>query len=99
MLLNDLLVDKGFDPTQVIVFRHQPQEPQLRKVLPWLAADKPDLFNAYQQTQVPRVEKAMLKARYVASFIGLAKRYSSACTRSALLGRSLARRIGASLLT
>lgn len=70
MLLNDLLVGKGIDPTQVLVFRHQPREPKLRKVLPWLAAEKPDVFNAYQQTQVPRVEKAMLTARYVASFIG-----------------------------
>lgn len=70
MLLNDLFVGKGIDPTQVLVFRHQPQEPKLRKVLPWLAAEKPDVFNAYQQTQVPRVEKAMLKASYVASFIG-----------------------------
>jgi hypothetical protein len=25
-------------------------EPELRKVLRWLTADKPDVFNAYQQT-------------------------------------------------
>ncbi len=70
MLLNDLLVGKGFDPTQVLVFRHRPTEPPLRKVLPWLAAEKHDVFNAYQQTQSRSVEKAMLKKRYVASFIG-----------------------------
>lgn len=29
MLLNDLLVGKGFDPTQVLVFRHRPNEPEL----------------------------------------------------------------------
>ena len=70
MLLNDLLVGKGIDPKQVLVFRHRPNEPELRKVLPWLAAEKPDIFNAYQQTQTKRVENAMLGARYVASFIG-----------------------------
>ena len=70
MLLNDLLVGKGIDPTQVLVLRHRPNEPKLRKVLPWLAAEKPDVFNAYQQTQVRRVEKAMLTAQHVASFIG-----------------------------
>jgi hypothetical protein len=70
MNLNDLLVGKGFDPRQVLVFRHRPFEPELRKVLPLLAADNPDLFNAYQQTHGEKVEKAMIKAEYIASFIG-----------------------------
>ena len=67
MLLNDLLVGKGIDPTQVLVFRHRPNEPELRDELPSLAAEKPEVFKAYQQTQGRRVEKAMLTARYVAS--------------------------------
>src|SRR5262249_23818234 len=50
--------------------RHRPREAALRKVLPWLAAERPDLFNAYQQTQDERVEKAVLAAKYLASFIG-----------------------------
>jgi hypothetical protein len=70
MNLNDLLTGKGIDPQQVLVMRHRPHEPGLNKVLPWLAAEKPDVFNAYQQTQGPKVEKAMLGARYVASLIG-----------------------------
>ena len=68
MEFNDLLGD--IDPNDVIVFRHRPKEPKLQKILPWLVEDKPDVFNAYQQTQGPKVEKAMLKAKYVASFIG-----------------------------
>ncbi|HEY1240554.1 MAG TPA: GIY-YIG nuclease family protein, partial [Bryobacteraceae bacterium] len=52
------------------VFRHRPPEPDLNEVLPWLAAEKPEVFNAYQQTQGPKVEKAMQRAVYVASFIG-----------------------------
>jgi hypothetical protein len=74
MNLNDLLKGKGIDPEQVLVFRHRPFEPELNKVLPWLAAEKPDVFNAYQQTQGEKLEKvlsSMSGAGYVASFIGL----------------------------
>lgn len=68
--LNDLLGGKGIDPQRVLVLRHRPWEPQLNKVLPWLAAEKPNLFNAYQQTQAERVEGAMKRAAHVAAFIG-----------------------------
>jgi hypothetical protein len=59
--------------------RHRPQEPELRKVLPWLAAEKPELFNAYQQTHGERVEKAMLGAKFVASFIGARTWFRAVC--------------------
>ena len=68
--LNDLLIAEGIDPAQVLVMRHRPKEPRLNRVLPWLASDKPDVFNAYQQTQGERVERAVLSARYIASFLG-----------------------------
>jgi hypothetical protein len=67
--LNDLLLKEGIDPHTVLVFRHRPSEPKLNKVLPWLVVEKPDVFNAYQQTHNAKVEKAMLGAKYVASFI------------------------------
>jgi hypothetical protein len=73
MNLNDLLHGKGIDPRHVLVLRHRPNEPELNKVLPWLAAEEPDVFNAYQQTQGERVERAMRSMTgngYVASFIG-----------------------------
>lgn len=70
MNLNDLLQGKGIDPKHVLVLRHRPWEPQLNKVIPWLAAEKPELFNAYQQTQGERVEAAMKRAAHVAAFIG-----------------------------
>ncbi len=70
MNFNDLLTGKHINPDDVLILRHRPDEPELRKVLPWLAAEKPDIFNAYQQTQGRRVEKAMLSARFAASFIG-----------------------------
>ena len=52
------------------MLRHRPFEPKLNRALPWLAAVKPDVFNAYQQTQGKKLEKAMARAAYVASFIG-----------------------------
>ncbi len=73
MNLNDLFKSKGVDPQHVLVLRHRPHEPELNKVLPWLAAEKPDVFNAYQQTQGERLEKvmaSMIGSGYVASFIG-----------------------------
>lgn len=70
MELNELLQGKRIEPHEVLVLRHRPTEPDLNKVLPLLAADKPDLFNAYQQTQGETLEKTMLGATYVASFIG-----------------------------
>ena len=74
MNLNDLLSEKEFDPHEILVFRHRPTEPELNKVFPLLAADKPHLFNAYQQTHGAKVEKAMTKAGYVASFIATWRR-------------------------
>jgi hypothetical protein len=69
MEFNDLLLGNKIEPREVLVFRHRPNEPVLNKVFPLLAADRPDLFNAYQQTHGERVEKAMTTAQYVASFI------------------------------
>jgi hypothetical protein len=34
-----------------------------------MAADRPEVFNAYQQTQSPAAEKALMKAEIAASFI------------------------------
>ncbi len=70
MELKDILVKQGIDPRTVLVLRHRPTQPELRKVLPWLAAENPQIYNAYQQTQTTNVEKAMKRAEYVASFIG-----------------------------
>ena len=61
MNLNDLLTRENIDPRPVLVLRHRPHEPALNKVLPWLAAEKPDGFNAYQQTQVPKLERTMAR--------------------------------------
>jgi hypothetical protein len=66
----DLLLKHQIDPKTVLVLRHTPIPPRLRKVLARLAAEAPVTFNAYQQTQGKDVEKEMKNATYVASFIG-----------------------------
>lgn len=71
MDFKDLLSKQNLDPGRVIVMRHVPQERKLRGVLPWLAEMKPDVFNAYQQCQNETVARSMMKAEFVASFIGL----------------------------
>lgn len=70
MNLDNLLVNENIDPHEVIVMRHRPYEPELRKVLPWLATEKPDVFNAYQSAHFERAESALKRAKYIASFIG-----------------------------
>lgn len=70
MNFNDLLTKASIDPSSVLVYRHRPFEPKLRRILPWLAGNRPDLFNAYQRSQGPKAEKAMTKAEYVAAFVG-----------------------------
>ena len=63
MELNELLLGKEIDPRGVIVFRHRPNEPELNKVFPLLAAERPDLFNAYQQTHGEKVQSCQNPSR------------------------------------
>lgn len=69
----DLLAKHQIDPRTVLVLRHTPPH-RLRRVFPRLALERPDAFNAYQQTQREDVENEMKSATYVASFIGHAPR-------------------------
>lgn len=68
--LNALLQAEGIDPQGVVVLRHRPYEPELRKLFPWLIAERRDLFNAYQGTHGKPVEASVARAAYMASFFG-----------------------------
>lgn len=68
--LNDLLEKNGLDPQKGMVIRHRPTQPELRKALPWLAAEDPDVYNAYQRDHHETVERALGRAAYVVSLIG-----------------------------
>jgi len=69
--LNALLRSEELDPADVVVLRHRPKEPAVRKILPWLILERPDLFNLYQAVQDGTAAKAMARARYIAAFAGL----------------------------
>jgi hypothetical protein len=86
MLFNDLLEKSHIDSAGVLVLRHTPQAVGVKKVLPWLAAESPETFNAYQQTQGETVEAEMLKAKYVASFIGLDRRAGDTAHTAVFIG-------------
>lgn len=68
--LNTVLAEAGIDPRTAIVARHRPFEPALRKVMPWIAAERPDLFKIYQQTHWAQLEAAMTKAQTLVAFLG-----------------------------
>ncbi len=70
MNFNDLLRVQGIDPKKVLIMRHRPKEVQLQRILPLLAAEHHELYNAYQQTQGAREEKMLQRAVYLGSFIG-----------------------------
>lgn len=70
MDLHHLLLQEGINPDTTLVMRHRPMEPQIRKELMWLAAENPKVYNAYQQGQFPRVERQLVQASHLASFIG-----------------------------
>src|SRR5258708_21395979 len=69
-MFQDLVAGNDIDASEVLVLRHTPKEKKLKRELPRLAVEAPEVFNAYQQTQTVRVEKMMDRAKYVASFIG-----------------------------
>jgi hypothetical protein len=96
MNFNALLDQEKIEQRNVLVMRHRPHEPQLRKVLPWLAAEKPDVFNAYQQTQGEKVEKARRPQSMSRPLSGtnLPRRCLSASIRSATSGRLPTRNTG-----
>lgn len=67
---NALLSVGGIDPQGVVVLRHRPYEPGLRKLFPWLVAERRELFDAYQRTHGKPVESSVARAACVASFFG-----------------------------
>lgn len=64
-----LLELANIEPAKTLVVRHIPVERSLKRVLPWLVVERPDLFLAYQQIQWLKLEKAMTRATHLASFV------------------------------
>lgn len=67
-----LLLDlEGIDAADVLLIRHTPREPALRRIFPWIVADRPELFLTWQRIQWKTAETAMTKAKMVAAFVGM----------------------------
>ncbi len=66
---NDLLAKAEIDPRTVVVMRHQPKEPLLRKELRRLALEDEQSIIDYQSSHGPRTEAALLRANFIASFV------------------------------
>jgi hypothetical protein len=71
MELNNLLLIGNVDPARTLVLRHRPTEPVLRRALPLLAAERLDIFDAYQAYQNPNAERSFAAqvGGWLASFI------------------------------
>jgi hypothetical protein len=67
---NRLLELANTDPAETLIVRHVPIEASLKRVLPWLVVERPDLWLAYQRIQWRTLEKAMTRGRFIASFVG-----------------------------
>lgn len=67
---NKLLELADIDLAATLVVRHAPVEKALKRVLPWLVAERPDLWLTYQRIQWTNLEKAMTRGKYIASFVG-----------------------------
>jgi len=69
---NDILRGAGIDPAEVGLILHKPGDPHLRRMVCHIAADRPDLFAAYQGTHAA-VQEATLKARRIAASFVMAE--------------------------
>lgn len=71
---NLLLRDAGLDPAEVSVILHSTTLPVLRRWLPFIAAERPDLFAAYQSVHSTTAEAILRRRPRVASFVPLPHR-------------------------
>jgi len=69
LTLNTLFADAGINANETVVARHTPKEVGLRRVMPWMVAERPDLFKIFQALQAEKFEAALTKARYMAAFL------------------------------
>jgi hypothetical protein len=68
---NDLLRIEGVDPRTCKVMLHSPKEPRLRRLLPHLARNRPDLFDAYQATHSDGIARSLANRPVVLVFVDL----------------------------
>lgn len=71
LVLNEFLTKAGLEPKTVAVMLHTPSTPKLRRLLPWLARARRDVFEAYQSSHGKPATATLRNRAFVASFVGL----------------------------
>jgi len=69
---NALLENAGLRPAEVTLLFHTTNLPILRRMLSWVASERPELFEAYQSVHSITAERTLKNRPYVASFVPLA---------------------------
>jgi hypothetical protein len=69
MTFEMLLSSASIDPKSVLLLRHQPTDLRLRKELRRLALDEEQALIDYQSSHRPNAERAVSKAKFLASFL------------------------------
>lgn len=69
--LNDLLRGAGLEPEHCTVMLHSPREPRLRRLLPHLAAARPDLFDAFQSSHAGPATATLRGRSHTVAFVAL----------------------------
>lgn len=74
MRLNNVFLESGLDPCDVSLVFHTTRLQPLRRMLPWMVNQRPDLFEAYQSVHSTPAEKTLSGRRYFASFVPIGER-------------------------
>lgn len=69
MEITTLLRGEGLEVNDVAVRFHVSNRPRLDQILPWLADERPDLFDAFQNQHGPQAEAVLKRRRYLCSFV------------------------------
>lgn len=73
MRLSQVMRAEGMEPGQATLILHRPKPPHLRRMLPWIAAERPEVFDAYQSVH-SRPAQATLRGRPLTlSFVTVAE--------------------------
>lgn len=70
LVFNDFLAKAGPAPDGVAMMLHTPREPKLSRRLPWIVAQRAELFESNQSCQGKLATATLRKRAHLASFVG-----------------------------
>ncbi len=69
LTFSTLLRADGIDPSDVSLIFHKTKLQPLRRMLPWIVHQRPDLFEAYQAVHSTPAERTLSRRKFCASFV------------------------------